>query len=183
MNKVNRKFFVAYGSLMNVDKMALVCPESYIFGWGSLRSFESEFRTLEILEESAKGYLPFALWSITEADEISLDSFFDLEIYRKDELKVILTDVNDLVAPYYADYYRDGIKGLVYVKKDVDVEKPKAALVGANGNIFNLIGIASQALKRTGQHGLAKEMHRRISTEAKSYDEAIQIIMQYVEVE
>jgi hypothetical protein len=63
------------------------------------------------------------------------------------------------------------------------VKKPTAALVGANGNIYNLIGIASQALKRASQRELAEEMQKRIYTEASNYDEAIQIIMEYVEVE
>jgi hypothetical protein len=63
------------------------------------------------------------------------------------------------------------------------VKKPTAALVGANGNIYNLIGIASQALKRASQRELAEEMQKRIYTEANNYDEAIQIIMEYVDVD
>jgi hypothetical protein len=61
--------------------------------------------------------------------------------------------------------------------------KPKCKLVGENGNIFNLMGIASKALRRVGQNEKAKEMVNRITTEAKSYDEALIIIMEYVDVE
>lgn len=64
-----------------------------------------------------------------------------------------------------------------------NVEKPTAMLVGANGNIFNLIGIASKALKKAGQREQANEMQKRISSDAKNYDEALQIIMEYVEVD
>jgi hypothetical protein len=63
------------------------------------------------------------------------------------------------------------------------VEKPIAILVGENGNIFNLMGIASKALKRAGQRELASEMQKRIFAEAKDYNEALQIIVEYVEVE
>jgi hypothetical protein len=103
MTRVQRLYFGAYGSLMNVDKMIQVCPESYVFGWGSIQDFELEFRGLENIKNSAGCNVPVVLYSITEEDEKELNSFFDLEVYRKDEIKVILTDVNDIVAPYSAD--------------------------------------------------------------------------------
>lgn len=65
---------------------------------------------------------------------------------------------------------------------NVEVKKPKAKLIGANGNIFNLIGIASRSLKRAGQNDQATEMSKRVMSSG-SYDEALSIIMEYVEVE
>ncbi|AWI06722.1 hypothetical protein [Clostridium drakei] len=62
------------------------------------------------------------------------------------------------------------------------MDKPACKLVGENGNIFNLIGIASRALKRAGQADKAKEMSEKIM-KCGSYDEALQIIMNYVGVE
>lgn len=61
------------------------------------------------------------------------------------------------------------------------VKKPVAKLSGQNGNIFNLLGIASRSLKSAGQYGKATEMCQR-ATSSKSYDEALSIIMEYVEV-
>lgn len=63
------------------------------------------------------------------------------------------------------------------------MNKPTVQLVGQDGNIFNLIGIASKELRKAGQQEQADEMVNKITTEARSYDEALQIIMQYVEVE
>lgn len=60
--------------------------------------------------------------------------------------------------------------------------KPKCKLVGQDGNIFNLMGIASRTLKGVGLEKEAAEMVDRI-TKSKSYDEALRIIMEYVEVE
>lgn len=60
--------------------------------------------------------------------------------------------------------------------------KPKCQLVGCDGNIFNLMGIASRTLKQAGLKEKADEMIKRI-TASKSYDEALGIIMEYVEVE
>ena len=65
---------------------------------------------------------------------------------------------------------------------NVEVKKPKAKLIGENGNIFNLIGIASRSLKQAGQGDKATEMSQRIMSSG-SYDEALSIIMEYVEVE
>ena len=60
--------------------------------------------------------------------------------------------------------------------------KPKCKLIGEDGNIFNLMGIASKSLKKAGLKKEADEMIDRI-TKSKSYHEALTIIMDYVEVE
>lgn len=44
------------------------------------------------------------------------------------------------------------------------------------------MGIASRTLKKNGLEEEAKEMFNKITTEAKSYDEALCIIMYYVDV-
>lgn len=60
-------------------------------------------------------------------------------------------------------------------------KKPKCPLIGQNGNIFNLMGIASKTLKRNGMVDEAKEMCKRI-TSSESYVEALSIIDEYVEI-
>lgn len=68
-------------------------------------------------------------------------------------------------------------------EKQVQTEtriKPKAPLVGSNGNIFNLMGIATHSLKDAGMEKEAEEMFERI-THSGSYDEALVILMEYVE--
>lgn len=62
-------------------------------------------------------------------------------------------------------------------------ERPTVKLTGENGNIFNLMGIASKALERAGQREKAKEMRDKIINEAKSYHEAIATIADYVNIE
>lgn len=60
--------------------------------------------------------------------------------------------------------------------------KPVAKLVGQDGNIFNLMGIASRALKQAGLEAEATKMRQEIMS-CRSYDEALATIMDYVEVE
>ena len=62
------------------------------------------------------------------------------------------------------------------------MEKPKCKLIEEDGNIFNLMGITSRTLKRNGMHKEADEMFNKITKEAHSYDEALCIIMEYVDV-
>ena len=61
------------------------------------------------------------------------------------------------------------------------MEKPKCALIGKDGNIFNLMGIASRTLRNNNMREEAKEMVIRIE-ESKSYEEALGIIGEYVEI-
>ena len=61
-------------------------------------------------------------------------------------------------------------------------EKPVVKLIGEDGNIFNLVGIACKALRNAGLYAEEKELRSRIWS-AASYDDAICLIMEYVEVE
>jgi len=65
----------------------------------------------------------------------------------------------------------------------VKAMKPKCRLIGENGNIYNLMGIASKTLREALEPEKAHEMIKRITTEAKSYDEALVILMEYVDTE
>ena len=68
------------------------------------------------------------------------------------------------------------------MKQDIiePIRKPKAPLIGADGNVFNLMGIVSGVLKEDGHPEKADEMFNRI-THSESYDEALNIMMEYVE--
>ncbi len=57
--------------------------------------------------------------------------------------------------------------------------KPEAPIIGADSNVFNLIGICSRALIKAGYNDKAKEMTNKI-TNSKSYDEALSIMEEYI---
>jgi len=67
------------------------------------------------------------------------------------------------------------------LESQVKVMKPKCKLIGEDGNIFNLMSIASKTLKETGMEEEAKEIIERIIN-SRSYIEALAIISEYVEV-
>lgn len=60
-------------------------------------------------------------------------------------------------------------------------EKPDCALIGQNGNIYNLMGIAARTLREHGLKDQAAEMKDRIFVSG-SYEEALCIIGEYVNI-
>ena len=64
---------------------------------------------------------------------------------------------------------------------DDNYQKPRCKLIGEDGNIFNLMGIASRTLRNAGMKEQAAEMMQRVQS-SKSYSEALSIIADYVEV-
>lgn len=60
-------------------------------------------------------------------------------------------------------------------------KKPKCPLIGSDGNIFCLLGIASRTLRENGMREQAKEMQSRV-TASGSYSEALNILGEYVEI-
>lgn len=62
-------------------------------------------------------------------------------------------------------------------------EKPSCPLIGQDGNIFNLVGIAARTLREAGLRDQAKELtHRIFSGECHSYGEALCLIGEYVTI-
>lgn len=61
-------------------------------------------------------------------------------------------------------------------------KRPKMKLVGMDGNIFAILGKASQFLRRNGQADQAKEMIRRVQ-QSENYYKALDVISEYVETE
>lgn len=59
-----------------------------------------------------------------------------------------------------------------------EIKKPKAKIIGENGNVFNLGAICVAALEKAKMPEQAAEMRGRIMR-SKSYDEAIQIMGEY----
>lgn len=60
-------------------------------------------------------------------------------------------------------------------------EKPDCPLIGQDGNIFNLVGIAVRTLRENDMRDKAKEMSDRVFA-SESYDEALCIIGEYVNI-
>ncbi len=60
-------------------------------------------------------------------------------------------------------------------------QKPDCPLIGTDGNIFHLVGIAAKTLKRNGMSTEASEMSEKVFNSG-SYEEALGIIGEYVNI-
>lgn len=86
----------------------------------------------------------------------------------------------DLGGTWLSDYVENKLGGYVYEAPEEKV-KPDCKLIGEDGNIFNLMGIASRTLKQNGLREQASEMCDRV-THSNSYYEALNIIGEYVNI-
>lgn len=78
---------------------------------------------------------------------------------------------------WLSDYVDNRLGGFISEEK----QKPDCKLIGEDGNVFNLLGIASKTLRRNGMAEQAVEMRDRICASG-SYDEALCIIGEYVNI-
>jgi len=62
------------------------------------------------------------------------------------------------------------------------MEKPTVKLIGQDGNIFSILGKCTRALKNNGQKKEADELTKEVFS-SSSYNEALQLCMEYVDVE
>ena len=85
----------------------------------------------------------------------------------------------DLGGTWFSDYVDNRLGG--FIKDTQEQSKPDCALIGADGNIFNLMGIASRTLKEHGMAEEAKEMCERVRESGNYYD-ALAIIGEYVNI-
>ena len=114
--------------------------------------------------------------------------FTDVGVFSNNEVTNILfpfnNDIqlathNEFGGTWLSDYVDNNLGGFETEQKEK--VKPDCALIGQDGNIFNLMGIASRTLKRYGKPEEAHEMCDRIH-KSGNYYEALNIIGEYVNI-
>lgn len=81
---------------------------------------------------------------------------------------------------WFSDFVPNRLGGFIG-EPTPETEKPDCALIGQDGNIFNLVGIARRTLREYGLNDQAKEMADRVFASG-SYGEALCIIGEYVNI-
>ena len=77
---MEKKFYLAYGSNLNVHQMAWRCPGADVAGIATLHDYRLLFRGSGsgfylTIEPCIGSEVPVGVWSITEADEKALDRY------------------------------------------------------------------------------------------------------------
>ena len=93
---MKRRYYLAYGSNLNIEQMQMRCPLAKPVGSVLLEGYELLFRgcwgaAVATVEPKAGSSVPCALWLITAQDERSLDCYEGFpRLYRKEMLPVQL---------------------------------------------------------------------------------------------
>ena len=75
-----KKYYIAYGSNLNIRQMKTRCPGARIIGTGEIEGYALLFRGSKTgsyltIEEKAGGTVPVAVWEVTEENELALDRY------------------------------------------------------------------------------------------------------------
>lgn len=74
------KFYIAYGSNLNVEQMKQRCPQSKIVGTSVIKDYELLFKGSRsgaylTIEKQKGAEVPVAVWAVTTSDETALDFY------------------------------------------------------------------------------------------------------------
>ena len=116
------KYYLAYGSNLNVEQMKYRCPDAKPVSATSIPNYHLLFRrgflTIEPQQESS---VPVVVWKISDRDEKSLDRYEGYpKFYRKEIFPILLNGYKDM------DAYRAGKRSvqekvgeaMVYIMND-----------------------------------------------------------------
>ena len=86
-----KRYYIAYGSNLNVPQMRMRCPHATILGTANLKDWELLFKgsrtgSYLTIEECENGTVPVVIWEVTAADEAALDRYegFPTFYYKRD---------------------------------------------------------------------------------------------------
>ena len=86
-----KRYYLAYGSNLNVRQMKTRCPKATILGTAKLKGWELLFKGSKTgsyltIEENENGSVPVVIWEVTPSDEKALDRYegYPAFYYKKD---------------------------------------------------------------------------------------------------
>ena len=89
-----KKYYLAYGSNLNVEQMKLRCPTAEIMGTAFIEGYELLFKGSKTgsyltIEEKSDGRVPVAVWGVSGVDVAALDRYEGYPIfYYKKEMPI-----------------------------------------------------------------------------------------------
>lgn len=92
----NKKYYIAYGSNLNLPQMADRCPTARVLGASRMNDSRLLFRgphggAVATVEPCKDSSVPVLVWEISEADENALDRYEGWPyLYRKEIVKIKL---------------------------------------------------------------------------------------------
>ncbi len=146
------------------------------------------------------GHAPFTVWQDEKA-QVTLSRLENMSAFEHDGLTNLLfpfegaeLDMGRLAVwrlqthgqfdgTWLSDYVPNRLGGFVQEQGPQKLQKPDCRLIGEDGNISSLIGIAARTLRQNGLDEQAKEMQERImGGKCGSYYSALNVIGEYVNI-
>lgn len=96
---MQKRYYIAYGSNLNIPQMRFRCPDARIIGTANLDGWELLFKGSKTgsyltIEQKAGSTVPVAVWEVSEADERNLDRYEGFPtFYYKSELNLTIKDI------------------------------------------------------------------------------------------
>ena len=88
---MNKRYYIAYGSNLNIRQMRMRCPSARIIGTAEIPDYELLFKGSQTgayltIEPKDGAKVPVAVWSVTAEDEEALDRYegFPAFYYKKE---------------------------------------------------------------------------------------------------
>lgn len=92
MSKGKTRLYIAYGSNMNLEQMAVRCPTAEVVGATFLRNWQLLFWGVATIERFKGGKVPVVVWDIKPKDEAALDVYEGFpRLYRKESVRVTVS--------------------------------------------------------------------------------------------
>ena len=89
-----KRYYIAYGSNLNIRQMRMRCPGARIIGTAEIPDYELLFKGSQTgsyltIEPKEGGRVPVAAWEVTESDELAHDRYEGYpDFYYKAEMKL-----------------------------------------------------------------------------------------------
>lgn len=88
---MKKRYYIAYGSNLNIRQMRMRCPSARIIGTSTLNDYELLFKGSKTgsyltVEKKPGGAVPVAVWEVSPEDEKALDRYegFPTFYYKKE---------------------------------------------------------------------------------------------------
>lgn len=94
-----KRYYLAYGSNLNMDQMKWRCPRAVPVGTAEIKDYKLLFRGSQsgaylTIEKSVGSTVPVGVWAVTEADEANLDRYEGYpRFYYKTETDITYTGI------------------------------------------------------------------------------------------
>ena len=94
-----KKYYLAYGSNLNIAQMQFRCPDAVVAGTAVIPDYELLFKgsltgAYLTIEPRQGAHVPVGVWEVSLADALKLDRYEGFpSFYYKKEMRILITDI------------------------------------------------------------------------------------------